>query len=359
MKVLKKSTSSKGKSIELAHTIRKEIHSGKIPTGMKFETISKVAASYNVAVATISKVFNMLENEGLIERINGVGVYVKQKTKRRFALVFDSAAEQGVFSHKSVFMKYFIEKCVASDMEYTVFENIDNDKDCYKLQKLLKHNAYDVVLISSLHFAKFSEKYLKGIPILPIGLYPYKWLKCCISFDPNFISKAGMLLKSMGCKKVGLISRPNHRKEWCSEDILSDAEHYKLLIDKDGKIFNKKLLKYAELSPRESYEKTNELLKENKDVDKIGIISVDAVLTHGIMSAVLQSGNLLWEKVFIVSHAINECPLADFPIPVITFNASIKKEITLLWELVEQYFKSDVMPVGNHFLSQECSKIIK
>ena len=346
-------TSSKGKSLELACIIRKKIYSGEIPDGMKFETIPKIAANYQVAVATMSKVFGMLEAEGLIERINGLGVYARQKAKYRFALVFDSAAEQGLFSFKPIFMKCFMEECIARGMEYTMFENIDNAEDCLKLQTQLKHNAYDAVLISSHYFAKFNKKYLKDIPVLPIGLYPYKWLECCIGFRSDIISKAGMLLKSMGCEKVGLITRHSNLKEWCSDDIVSDTEQYQLLIGEDKTTFDKKLLKYAELSPRSSYEKANELLKENADVNKLGIISTDAILTHGILSAVLQNRNLSWDKVFIVSQAINESPLAEFPIPVITFESNVKEEVTLLFELVEQYFKNGVVPVGNHSLPHE------
>lgn len=321
---------------------------------MKFETIPKISANYHVAVATMSKVFAMLEDEGLIERINGLGVYVKQKAKYRFAMVFDSEAEQGLFSHKPIFMKCFIEKCIAHGAEYTIFENIDKAEDCVKLQKQLKNHAYDVVLISSRHFAKFNKKYLKDIPVLPIGLYTYKWLECCIGFKDT-IRRAGMLLKSMGCEKVGLITRQGNLnlKEWCADNILSDAEQYQLLIEEDRRTFDKNLLKYAVLSPRSSYEKANELLRENGDINKMGIISMDAILTHGILSAVLQSRNLLWEKVFIASHAINESPLDDFPVPVTTFEANIKKEVTLLFELVEQYFKSGIVPAGHHLLPHE------
>ena len=345
---------SKGKSLELAHLIREKIRSGEIPPGKKFDTIPKIAADYQVAVATMSKIFAMLEDEGLIERINGVGVYVKQKAKYRFALVFDSAAEQGVFSHKPIFMQHFTTRCRAEGMEYTVFENIDNAETCQNLQKQLKQRAYDVILIASLYFAQHSRKYLQDIPILPIGLYPYKWLECSVSFQSSdAILRAGALLQARGCERVGLITRQEELNKWCWDEIVSDAAQYQLLCDRDPVTFRPELLKNAVLSPRGGYEKANELLNLNLDVEKLGIISTDEIFTHGILSAILQSRTLLWEKVLVVSHAISGSLLADFSIPVTTYGTDKEREVTRLFELVEQYFRSKVVPAGHHLLSYD------
>ena len=66
----------KNKSQYIIHDLRKKILSGELPKNYQFETLPKFAASMGTTVATMDKVFTVLQNEGLIERINGKGIFV-------------------------------------------------------------------------------------------------------------------------------------------------------------------------------------------------------------------------------------------------------------------------------------------
>ncbi len=338
--------SNKGKSIELAQEFRRKIRSGEWKTGMKIEPIQKLAASYDTSVATISKVFEILENEGLIERLNGLGVYIKDKVKYRFAVIFDSRAELGAFAHKATFMKYFIEKCRNGNLSYTVFENTDAPGDCIKVQKQLKMNVFDVVIIASRYFAEHSEKYLKDIPVFAIGLYPYKWLKCTMSFTNDWILDAAHRLRQSGCSRIALLNHSGDTASWEAPEVTTFEERYRELEAEAPDIFREALYKKSETSPRGGYSMASELLRENAGCGKLGIISVDSIFTNGVISAIFQSGQSLWKDVFLISHANKGSLLSDFPVPILTYDADIELQCAKIFELAEKYFTTGEQPAG-------------
>ncbi len=338
--------SSKGKSIELAQGFREKIRSGEWGPGTKFDAIQKLAANHGTSVATISKVFEILENEELIERVNGLGVYVKEQVKYRFAVIFDSRAELGIFAHKAHFMKHFIEKCRKGNMSYTVFENVDTAADCLKVQKQLKTNIFDIVIIVSRPFAEHSEKYLKGIPALAIGLYPYKWLKCTVSFTSDWILDAAQKLRKRGCSKIALLNHSGDTASWEDPEMITFEDQYRKLMAEEPEVFQEVLHKKSEASPRGGYNMASELLRENTDCDKLGIISVDSIFTNGVISAIFQSQNTLWKDVFLISHANKGSFLSDFPIPVLTYDSDIELECEKIFELAKEYFSTGKQPAG-------------
>ncbi|MBP3394899.1 MAG: GntR family transcriptional regulator [Lentisphaeria bacterium] len=338
--------SSKGKSIELAQGFREKIRSGEWAAGTKFEPIQKLAADCGTSVATISKVFEILENEGLIERLNGLGVYVREQVKYRFAVIFDSRAELGAFAHKAIFMKYFIEKCRSGNMSYTVFENVDTPSDCLRVQKQMKTNIFDIAVIASRCFAEHCKKYLKDIPVFPIGLYPYKWLKCTTSFTNDWIQDAAHRLRQYGCSRIALLNHTGDTASWEAPEVMTFEGRYRELTAEAPGIFQETLYKESDTSPRGGYNMARELLRENADCDKLGIISVDSIFTNGIISAIFQSRNSLWKDVFLVSHANKGSLLSDFPVPILTYEADIEQQCGRIFQLAAQYFTTGKRPAG-------------
>ena len=205
---------SKNKNLRIARDLREMILSGEYPVGSKLEPLSVLAKKFSTTVVTLSRSFGILENEGLVERVNGLGIFVKGQAKHRFAVVFDSNAEMGFFARKAVFMKYFIEYCRANEYEYNVFQNIDTDRDCDSVRKFLRENSCDAVLVSSRTFAAGAAGYLNGIPAAAIGLYPYKYMETTLCADIAWVKGAFEYLQKNGCSKIALITAKDDSHLW-------------------------------------------------------------------------------------------------------------------------------------------------
>lgn len=63
------------------HDIRIRIENGSYPSGSKLPSDEELKAAYQVSAITVKKALTMLKEEGLIQRIPGVGSFVEQKEK--------------------------------------------------------------------------------------------------------------------------------------------------------------------------------------------------------------------------------------------------------------------------------------
>lgn len=336
----------KGKNLRIAQSLKERILSGGYPIGSKLEPLSELTKQFNATVVTMSRALDILENEGLIERVNGLGVFVKQQVKFRFAVVFDSKAEMGLFAHKAVFMRYFIDYCHENGYEYKVFEDIDTVRDCNRVRKFLRENSCNVVLISSRAFAAGSAKYLHGIPIAAIGLYAYKDLATCIHSDTAWTIGAYEYLLKRGCKKIALLTNSDQMHLWQKPEIITQEEIYGNMCNIHPDYFESGVFCRADLTPRSGYEATCSLLEKMPEDQKIGIVVTDSILTHGVISAALQKQYRIGDDLMIVSHALNGFNLCQFAIPVITVQDDISRHIAIIDSLVLDYCKNGILETG-------------
>ncbi len=66
------------KYIRLGQELRERIHSGALKPGEKLPTVAALRAQFSVSVTTLDKVLTALEQEGLVTRSQGSGIYVAQ-----------------------------------------------------------------------------------------------------------------------------------------------------------------------------------------------------------------------------------------------------------------------------------------
>lgn len=336
----------KGKNLRIAQALKERILSGGYPVGSKLEPLSALTKQFDATVVTMSRALDVLENEGLIERINGLGVFVKEQVKHRFAVVFDSKAEMGLFAHKAVFMKYFIEYCHENGYEYKVFEDVDTVRDCNRVRKYLRENACDVVLISSRAFAAGSAKYLHGIPIAAIGLYAYKDLETTIHSDTEWSYHAYQHLIDHGCEKIAVITSNDQMHLWQNPSLITQEEIYGNMCARYPEKCDPEFFCATELSPRGGYSAACKLLDKVPAGAKIGIVVQDSILTHGVISASLQKRYNIGEDLLIISHALTGFNLSQFSIPVISYQSDIKQQIALIDESVKEYHKKKELKKG-------------
>ncbi len=345
----------KGKNLRIAQDLKERILSGGYPVDSKLEPISTLAKQFKTTVVTMSRALDILENEGLIERINGLGVFVKKQVKYRFAIVFDSKAEMGLFAHKAVFMKYFIDYCHDNGSEYKVFEDIDTVRDCNRVRKFLRENSFNAVLISSRAFAVGAAKYLHGIPIAAIGLYAYKDLDTCIHSDTAWTANAYKYLLDRGCRKIAVLTNHDSMHLWQNPEIMTQEEIYGKMSNLYPDFFDSGMFLQVDLTPRSGYEATCSLLDTIPKDQKIGLVVTDSILTHGAISAALQKQYRIGENLIIVSHALNGFNLCQFAIPVVTAQDDISRHIAIIDSLLLNYCKTGTLERGIKITS---SKII-
>jgi len=75
-------TSSKRlpRSIQISEALIREISSGILADGARLPTERQMAADYNVAVGTLRKSLAILEDKGLLERVQGSGNYIRAQS---------------------------------------------------------------------------------------------------------------------------------------------------------------------------------------------------------------------------------------------------------------------------------------
>ncbi len=63
--------------LQLAAILRRRIESGEIPPGRAIPSLTALEAEHELARDTIRKAIKVLRDEGLVETVVGMGVYVK------------------------------------------------------------------------------------------------------------------------------------------------------------------------------------------------------------------------------------------------------------------------------------------
>jgi GntR family transcriptional regulator len=62
--------------LQIAADLRAKIASGEIPPGRRIPTMVELEATYGVARDTLRKATQVLKDEGLVETVTGMGIYV-------------------------------------------------------------------------------------------------------------------------------------------------------------------------------------------------------------------------------------------------------------------------------------------
>ncbi|MFC7382842.1 GntR family transcriptional regulator [Sphaerisporangium rhizosphaerae] len=64
---------------QIANALRERIMSGDIPPGRRIPSLVELEAQFEVARDTLRKAVKVLKDEGLVETIQGMGVYVRPR----------------------------------------------------------------------------------------------------------------------------------------------------------------------------------------------------------------------------------------------------------------------------------------
>lgn len=67
---------------QIADDIRRQIEDGTIPPGRRIPSMVEMEQTYNVARDTLRKATQVLKDEGLVETVTGMGIYVVDPSRR-------------------------------------------------------------------------------------------------------------------------------------------------------------------------------------------------------------------------------------------------------------------------------------
>ena len=100
----------------------------------------------------------------------------------------------------------------------------------------------------------------------------------------GFSGKMWKILK----QTFAMITNQDQTHLWQNPQIITQEEIYDAMCAQNPDVFDFSMFCQSELSPRSGYIKTCSLLEKISSDEKIGIVVTDAILTHGVISAILQ-----------------------------------------------------------------------
>lgn len=65
-------------AVQVAEDLETRIRSGEYPPGSRLPTTRELATLYGVGTTTATKVYFILRMKGLVEGVQGIGVYVRE-----------------------------------------------------------------------------------------------------------------------------------------------------------------------------------------------------------------------------------------------------------------------------------------
>ena len=333
------------KSNELAEMLRAQIVGGRLKAGEQLEAIAKLAKRHETTVATVSKALESLEQGGYVERFAGKGVFVKAKQGCRLALVMDSDSyDPSSVSFIPILFNELERVCREENWTYELFFGVNDKSSAQNFLLKLAQNSFDAVLISSMWTAENAAEIFTNRSVFSIGLYPYKELDFSISFDDSqMVYDAVTELDRQGCRQIALVTG-NKELSW-SKIPDGAAKGYCEALKNIEKLRNPHLHLKVPISQQGGYEALVRLLRQNP-ARPFGIVSVDSLISLGIIQAALTAGLKVGEDIIIATHANRGCGAAQFTVPVIKYEYPVDEHVNRIAEIIKRVGSGEKTPVG-------------
>ena len=114
---------------QVIEQIRRQIMAGQLGEDSQLVSVRELAAQLNVNPMTISKAYSLLENEGLLERRRGVGLFVaklaREQSKKEKARLLEEAMTKAV----TAAIQFGIAKEDAAEMLNRLYRKYDSRSD--------------------------------------------------------------------------------------------------------------------------------------------------------------------------------------------------------------------------------------
>lgn len=336
----------RSKSKELAENLKIQISSGVLRAGEQLDSIVCLAERHATTVATVSKAMDFLEQAGLVNRIPGKGIFVRQKKTCRIAVVLDRcfAYSTSAYSSLHVMLQEIDSQCRERDWAYELFPNVVDADSVQGFRGRLKQGCFDAVFIGSLYVAQNFDDIFCDQMVFTVGLYNYKELSYTVAFDTyRMVHEAALELHRLGCGEIALCDN-DVPMEWSSSPDMT-RRGFVDAMKRIGKLSGDILYRQIKISQQAGYEALKELW-EKCEKPPLGVISNDSLKTLGMLQAVLSLGLRIPEDVIIATHANQGCESAQFAAPVIKFSNPIKEQFKTVFCRIQDFLQGEPPPFG-------------
>ena len=194
----------------IASTLRGEVINLLEP-GQRLETEPVLAKRFDCSIGTLRTAVKLLEEDGLVERRQGIGTFVVNQTGKPIAILVDCDISQWGFSFfyqrlMTSLIRYFDQEKVSHRfyLGTRLFSEATNHLSCRSFLHDLSHNKFAGVIEACTRVDEgwMSELRAKELPI--VGVYS---VENTVSPDIDAAMREGLVsLLDQGCEKVGVLS---------------------------------------------------------------------------------------------------------------------------------------------------------
>lgn len=316
--------------------------------GAKFPTVRHLCHSLQVSVITLDRVLKQLENEGIIIRQHGSGIYVSSAFGRlTIGLVYDRMALKGSPFHGLV-TDAVLQQCAASNRKCLFYLNYPMDAGS---QLPCPHDLYQDVLSGSLNgiltvgvydskvFNFLSER---RVPVVALGSIPEVRWRVMMNYS-DLVEKATLRALEKGCRRIGLLLPFD--KEGQGQHLKACRETFVRTLRAGGVDVSTHVLvaNYRGEEPdlqQFGFVTAVHWLSENM-VD--GVVSADDMITFGVLQA-LQEMHM---RLTVVSHGNHGSSIVRQMKPsvdVLEFDP--QKLVAAMLQLLNEQLHPEAFPEG-------------
>ena len=337
------------KSRDLANLMKFQILSGKYRPGSQLPSVNALALQHDTTLATVTKALDYLEQQGLIDRLAGKGVFIREKFQVRIAVVIDNlfACDALPNAFLPVALQEIDRKCREYGWALELFFNVKNAGSAREFKTKVKNNAFDVVFVDSLYIAEHYDEIFADISVLTIGLYGYKQLNSWLSFGTGkFICDAVFELDRLGCREIVLLDI-DRDLDWMHLGDVSLVNIYRDAMLRVGRNRENMHEYRVDISPQGGRNVFLQMIKDGLGKNgPLGVISRDSVITDGVIVTAMLYG-LKLPTDLVIASTDNRGHLANLPsVPMIAYYNEIGLHMDRIFADIDRYMQGGIPPCG-------------
>ncbi len=304
--------------------IRNKIEEGNYVEGMKLPSGQELKDKYMVSMITVKKALTMLQNEGLLQRIPGVGTYVIERNPTIKEINNNKGYEKEGVDKKSIKTKKIgiilehVSSSFGLDLLYKIdrelekkgyksiirFSYFNREKETEEIDFLV-NSQIDGLIVMPCHGEYYNPKILElileGFPVVVIDKKLEGISVPSVRTDNKQAIK--VLVKHLwkqGCSKIGFISAKivgTSSLQERRDGFYEAASEYSIeTLPECTLIFDENIYKHS--APEENVDIVSKYLTDNKgEID--GIICAEYSLIPAIMEAFRRTSSKVGEKIKI------------------------------------------------------------
>ncbi len=292
---------------QIALDLREEIFGGFLKSGCRLESVRELAARYDTTKATIQQALALLADEGLVDRRQGSGVFVKSLCSKTLAIVFDRQITDPnttlYCSHLLAGVEKFLE---GTGWNHRCYIDVSSRAAAEEFEKAVSTHRFGGLIVASRWVAEgyISELTRLGVPC--IGAYPYSTLDHWIFFDYQECSLKGVCaLADRGARRIALIAGedPQGIHQEMEKGYCRGLARACRQIDDD-------LIQVVPMTEEDGFQAFKSLW--SRPIRPDGIMVTDELITRGVIRGIISHGVKVPEELCIASQVgyVSENPFA-------------------------------------------------